>query len=85
MNIYLRFTKGRLGGDTVNYHVLAFLFLPLAFSSLPAVLPFVSPSSQVEDHNFCMTLPGTSEFRTAPGMGLADARVVDTKSILTTS
>ena len=26
---------------------LAFLFLPLAFSSLPAVLPFVSPSSQV--------------------------------------
>ena len=27
---------------------IAFLFLPLAFSSLPAVLPFVSPSSQVE-------------------------------------
>ena len=26
---------------------IAFLFLPLAFSSLPAVLPFVSPSSQV--------------------------------------
>ena len=26
---------------------LAFLFLPLAFSSFPAVLPFVSPSSQV--------------------------------------
>ena len=25
---------------------IAFLFLPLAFSSLPAVLPFVSPSSQ---------------------------------------
>ena len=27
---------------------IAFLFLPLAFSSLPAVLPFVSPSSQVD-------------------------------------
>ena len=27
---------------------IAFLFLPLVFSSLPAVLPFVSPSSQVE-------------------------------------
>ena len=26
---------------------IPFLFLPLAFSSLPAVLPFVSPSSQV--------------------------------------
>ena len=26
---------------------IAFLFLPLAFCSLPAVLPFVSPSSQV--------------------------------------
>ena len=26
---------------------IAFLFLLLAFSSLPAVLPFVSPSSQV--------------------------------------
>ena len=26
---------------------IAFLFLPLVFSSLPAVLPFVSPSSQV--------------------------------------
>ena len=26
---------------------IAFLFLPLAFSSLPAVLPFVSPSSQI--------------------------------------
>ena len=26
---------------------IAFLFLPLAFFSLPAVLPFVSPSSQV--------------------------------------
>ena len=26
---------------------IAFLFLPLAFSSLPAVLPFVSPSSEV--------------------------------------
>ena len=26
---------------------IALLFLPLAFSSLPAVLPFVSPSSQV--------------------------------------
>ena len=26
---------------------IAFLFLPLALSSLPAVLPFVSPSSQV--------------------------------------
>ena len=26
---------------------IAFLFLPLAFSSLPAVLPFRSPSSQV--------------------------------------
>ena len=26
---------------------IAFLFLPLAFSSFPAVLPFVSPSSQV--------------------------------------
>ena len=26
---------------------IACLFLPLAFSSLPAVLPFVSPSSQV--------------------------------------
>ena len=28
---------------------IAFLFLPLAFSSFPAVLPFVSPSSQVTD------------------------------------
>ena len=28
---------------------IAFLFLPLAFSSLLAVLPFVSPSSQVRD------------------------------------
>ena len=27
---------------------IAFLFLPLAFSSLPAVLPFLSPSSQVD-------------------------------------
>ena len=27
---------------------IAFLFLPLAFSSLPVVLPFVSPSSQVD-------------------------------------
>ena len=29
---------------------IAFLFLPLAFSSLPAVLPFVSPSSQVSPY-----------------------------------
>ena len=29
---------------------IAFLFLPLAFSSLPAVLPFVSPSSQVTEN-----------------------------------
>ena len=28
---------------------VALLFLPLAFSSLPAVLPFVSPSSQVRE------------------------------------
>ena len=27
--------------------IIALLFLPLAFSSLPVVLPFVSPSSQV--------------------------------------
>ena len=32
---------------------IAFLFLPLAFFSLPAVLPFVSPSSQVNiNENF---------------------------------
>ena len=31
---------------------IAFLFLPLAFSSLPAVLPFVSPSSQVGEGPF---------------------------------
>ena len=31
---------------------IAFLFLPLAFSSLPAVLPFVSPSSQVATIQF---------------------------------
>ena len=30
---------------------IAILFLPLAFSSLPAVLPFVSPSSQVNNEN----------------------------------
>ena len=29
---------------------IAFLLLPLAFFSLPAVLPFVSPSSQVCIH-----------------------------------
>ena len=37
---------------------IAFLFLPLAFSSLPAVLPFVSPSSQV---NKTYITPGSLE------------------------
>ena len=36
---------------------IAFLFLPLAFSSLPAVLPFVSPSSQVVDGEFSIDEP----------------------------
>ena len=31
---------------------IAFLFLPLAFSSLPTVLPFVFPSSQVVLHQW---------------------------------
>ena len=34
---------------------IAFLFLLLAFSSLPAVLPFVSPSSQVFKGEFLVT------------------------------
>ena len=34
---------------------IAFLFLPLAFFSLPAVLPFVSPSSQVTSSKALVT------------------------------
>ena len=42
---------------------IAFLFLPLAFSSLPAVLPFVSPSSQVLNVRCSAPGPGQTTHR----------------------